>query len=166
MFLIRAAWPFLRLALNSGSLPGGPRLPSAAQCVPPDAIAPSNTEIKSQNDAAAQYRVNYADQADQAADHLVIISVSCFVIWAVAFVLCRQCQRARAARLLQEQAEIDNALCVICMVEPKSVSLVHSNETSHRCVCAECSDRLKATGAACPVCRLPIICHLKNQFES
>jgi hypothetical protein len=56
--------------------------------------------------------------------------------------------------------------CVICMAEPKSVSLVHPNETSHRCVCVECSDRLKATGAACPVCRLPIICHLKNQFES
>jgi hypothetical protein len=60
----------------------------------------------------------------------------------------------------------DSDVCVICMAEPKSVSLVHPNETSHRCVCVECSDRLKATGAACPVCRLPIICHLKNQFES
>ena len=60
----------------------------------------------------------------------------------------------------------DSDVCVICMAEPKSVALVHLNETSHRCVCVECSDRLKAASAACPVCRLPIICHLKNQFES
>jgi hypothetical protein len=59
----------------------------------------------------------------------------------------------------------DSDVCVICMAAPKSVVLVHPNESSHRCVCVECSDRLKATGAACPVCRSPIICHLKNVFE-
>jgi hypothetical protein len=57
-------------------------------------------------------------------------------------------------------------VCVICFSEPVSVHLVHANETSHQCVCVACSDHLKAIGAPCPVCRAPIIIHLKNMFRA
>jgi len=62
--------------------------------------------------------------------------------------------------------EDDSHVCVICMAAPISVSLVHSNETSHLCLCVQCSDRLKAQvpPGACPICRAPIVVHLKNVF--
>jgi hypothetical protein len=34
-----------------------------------------------------------------------------------------------------DSGDSDVDVCVICMAEPKSVVLVHPNETSHRCVC-------------------------------
>jgi hypothetical protein len=63
-------------------------------------------------------------------------------------------------------SDADSHVCVICMAAAVTVVLVHSNETSHRCVCVECSDRLKAQvpPGACPVCRAPIVVHLKNVF--
>ena len=62
--------------------------------------------------------------------------------------------------------EDDSHVCVICMAAPISVSLVHSNETSHLCLCVQCSDRLKAQvpPGACPICRAPVVVHLKNVF--
>jgi hypothetical protein len=66
----------------------------------------------------------------------------------------------------ETESNADNNVCIICMAAPISVSLVHSNETSHLCVCVECSDRLKAQvpPGPCPVCRAPIVVHLKNVF--
>ena len=56
--------------------------------------------------------------------------------------------------------------CVICYDEPVSVNLVHANETSHLCVCAACSDLLKANGASCPICRQGIVVHLKTTYAA
>ena len=57
-------------------------------------------------------------------------------------------------------------MCVICYSELISVLLVHANETSHECVCVGCSDRLKARGDPCPVCREGIVVHLKNLYKT
>ena len=56
--------------------------------------------------------------------------------------------------------------CIICFSEPVSVMLVHSNDTSHECVCVMCADLLKARGDPCPVCRAPIIARVKTNFKT
>ena len=65
-----------------------------------------------------------------------------------------------------DEVVIPQGACVICYDEPISVTLVHANESSHLCVCAGCSDRLKAISAPCPVCREGIVVHLKNMFTT
>ena len=61
---------------------------------------------------------------------------------------------------------VPQGACVICYDEPVSVNLVHANETSHLCVCAACSDLLKADGASCPICRQDIVVHLKTTYAA
>jgi hypothetical protein len=49
-----------------------------------------------------------------------------------------------------EQADQEDAVCVVCMDLPNTHAFV---PCGHRCVCAECSEPILQSSARCPVCR-------------
>ena len=52
-----------------------------------------------------------------------------------------------------EQAEQEDAVCVVCMDMPNTHAFV---PCGHRCVCAECSEPILHSTAKCPVCRADV----------
>lgn len=63
---------------------------------------------------------------------------------------------AQATIVRAAAAPDEDALCVVCLEEPRAAGLVHG-ETVHRAVCRRCADVLmQRQGATCPVCRAVI----------
>ncbi|KAK3739358.1 hypothetical protein RRG08_041677 [Elysia crispata] len=54
-----------------------------------------------------------------------------------------------------------NEACVVCLVRPKTASIIHG-KTGHQVCCYHCAKKLKKQRRACPICRRPIQRVIRN----
>ncbi|RUS81323.1 hypothetical protein EGW08_010930, partial [Elysia chlorotica] len=54
-----------------------------------------------------------------------------------------------------------NEACVVCLVRPKTASIIHG-KTGHQVCCYHCAKKLKKQRRACPICRRPIQKVIRN----
>lgn len=56
-----------------------------------------------------------------------------------------------------------DGMCMICLSEPKSASIIHINEgVGHQVCCYDCAEKLRRRRKPCPICRRPIELIVQN----